>query len=103
MVKRYVKVPDPRDSRRFVRGIALNFKTIKEDWNVYELEDGTIVRIKLVAQSISYVEDPDTGDIMRSQTGEPIVNVRHQVIVVAEFPEGIIGEVKEVDESEGNE
>ena len=31
----------------------LNYESIKEDWNVYKLEDGTILKAKLAAVKIS--------------------------------------------------
>ena len=40
-----------------------------------------------MAQSISYVIDPDTGEIARNPLGEPLVNLRHNIAVAAEFPE----------------
>ena len=40
-----------------------------------------------MVQSISYVIDPDTGEIMRNPLGEPVINLRHSIIIAAEFPE----------------
>ncbi|HDI32182.1 MAG TPA: hypothetical protein ENF80_05140 [Thermofilum sp.] len=94
MGKRYINVPDPRNPKRLTRGLVVNFKTLKESWNEYELEDGTKVKVRLVAQSISYVLDPETGEIMRNPLGEPVINVRHSIIVTAEFPEENLQEVK---------
>ena len=87
MSERFVMVPDPRDPRKFIRGRVVGFKALKEDWNEYELEDGTRVRVKLVVQSISYALDPSTGEVIRSPSGEPVLNVKHSVVVAALFPE----------------
>lgn len=88
----FVNVPDPRNPSRMVKGKIVNFKVLKEDWNEYELEDGTIVQVKPVVQSISYVIDPETNEIIKTPTGEPVINVRHAVVINAIFPEQKGGE-----------
>jgi len=87
-------IPSPKG---LIRGKDLKFKTIREDWNIYELEDGTILRAKLVASKISRGIDPETGDIFYLEDrGEPLYNIRHTVIVVAEVPKELMKEPKEV-------
>ncbi len=68
------------------RGKAERFKILKEDWNEYELEDGTIVRVKLAVRQIIRMpgENP--------KTGEPFVNVWPDRPVVVAIPPG--GELK---------
>jgi len=83
-------VPDPRNPKRMIKGRVVNFKTLKEDWNEYELEDGTIVKIKIVVQSIAYVIDPESGEILRNPMGEPVINVRHGVVITATFPKEVL-------------
>jgi len=90
----YIRVPDPRDPKRLVLAKIVNFRTIKEDWNEYELEDGTIVKTKLIAQSMSYPLD-EQGNIIRTPTGEPVVNVRYTVIITAFHPKKRLIEVEE--------
>ena len=51
------------------------------------MEDGTKVRVKLVVQSISYIIDPKTNKIMRNPLKEPVINIRHNIVITAEFPE----------------
>ncbi|RLE78849.1 MAG: hypothetical protein DRJ51_08845 [Thermoprotei archaeon] len=95
MEKRFINVPDPRNPKRLTKGLIVKFKPVKEEWSEYELEDGTRVRAKLVVQSIAYVIDPDTGEIMRNPLKEPIINVRHTVVITAEFPEEKVSKVEE--------
>jgi len=61
-----------------VRAKDLKFKVLKEYWNIYELEDGTIIRVKVIALKISKAIDLKTGEILYvPETGEPLYNVRH--------------------------
>jgi hypothetical protein len=39
-----------------IDGISLNFKTLKENWNEYDLEDGTTLKFKSVVSDIVRVE-----------------------------------------------
>ena len=59
------------------------FETEKEDWNVYRTEDGSRVRIKLVATDIVRLDEFDPS------TGEPIYVVRSQNLLGLEVPEGL--------------
>lgn len=54
-----VRLPDGR----VVEGQEVNFETLKEGWNEYKLEDGTILKVKLVLAGVVRVEeyDPMTG------------------------------------------
>ncbi|MDL1957604.1 MAG: hypothetical protein LWW95_11270 [Candidatus Desulfofervidus auxilii] len=60
---------------------------LKEDWNEYKLEDGIKVKVKLVVQLISYIIDPRTNKIMRNPLKEPVINIRHNIVITAEFLE----------------
>ncbi len=91
--EKFINVPDPRNPNKLTKGLVVNFRTVKEDWNEYELDDGTRVRVKLVVQSIAYVIDPETGEILRNPLNEPVINVRHTIIITAEFPKEKISEV----------
>lgn len=55
-----VKVPV---GGKMVRGVEVGFKkTIKEDWNEYELEDGTILKMKNVVIRVVRTEKYDQND-----------------------------------------
>jgi len=47
-----------------VDAVRVGFTPIKEEWNEYKLEDGTILKIKLVLVDVLRTEkyDPITGD-----------------------------------------
>jgi len=56
------------------------FSALREDWNEYQLEDGTIVRVKIVIASIARVLDTE-GRITRNQEGVQNAVVRHATLV----------------------
>lgn len=69
----------------------LDYKTLREDWNLYELEDETLLKIKIVANKIARGIDPETSEILRVEnSGEPYYNVNYRVIVVAEVAEDLM-------------
>lgn len=53
----------------------LNFVTDQEPWNVYRLEDGTVIRAKIVMTRVTIREGAVTDD------GFPIYDLRWQHIV----------------------
>jgi len=57
----------------------LNYKTIKEDWNEYELEDGSVLRVKTVVTKISKMLEDDKKSLRYTSEGEPVYNVRYSV------------------------
>jgi len=57
----------------------LGFETIKENWNVYRLKDGTTLSIKLVLSSLSRTSKFDSR-------GEPIYIVQTQPIFKGKVP-----------------
>ena len=59
----------------------MNFKRATEEWNEYSLDDGTLVRIKLVATSIFRWNEP------HPTTGEARFTVRSNNVVSVEPPE----------------
>lgn len=74
-----------------VGGVDLTFKTIHEDWNLYELEDGSLIKAKLIAHKIARGIDPKTGDILRVlESGEPLYDVRYSVVIVAQVPKELM-------------
>ena len=70
-----------------------SFRTIREDWNEYEMASGVTVRVKTVVQKIGRVLDSD-GKPQFDAEGDPHVVVRSQIQVVssggpAEDAEGV--------------
>jgi hypothetical protein len=80
-----------------VTGTKVGFRTVKEDWNEYELEDGTKLYIKLVL-----------GDVVRfnelnPMTNEPVYQVLSQNIVRVKASKRAIQEVEEALKKEKTE
>lgn len=65
----------PRDKE------PVGFEVVKEDWNVYKLEDGTTLRVKLVLGQVFKLVGEKTPE------GEPVYQARSQNFVVAEVPQ----------------
>ena len=56
--------------------LSLRFKTIKEEWNEYDLEDGTTLRMKALVSDIVRVEghyDKENNPIYLVKSGNVIV------------------------------
>lgn len=87
----YKPHPDPEKAKRGeqVKAVFLDFEVIEEKWNVYELEDGTKVRVRIHATQFDKAIDPVTGEIIRWQR-KPQYGVGLGVEVVFECPEGIV-------------
>ena len=81
------RIPGPSG---FVLAQDLKYESIKEDWNVYKLEDGTILKAKLVAIKISRGLGEDGKSIFYTDTGEPLYNIRHTVLISTEISEELI-------------
>ena len=60
---------------RQVEGKAVEFLTRKEDFNEYQLTDGTILKIKMVATRIIRLEEEKAPD------GKPIYLIQSQNVV----------------------
>lgn len=86
----YKSHPDPEKAKRGekVMVVFLDFKVIHEDWNVYELEDGTKVRIKIHATQFDRAIEKESGQVMYDKGGKPLYGVGLGVETVFEFPEG---------------
>ena len=67
-MKKKLKVRLP--NRREIEAMDVDFETMKEDWNEYKLEDGTVLKFKTVVSSIIRTEDYDP------MTGDPVYHVR---------------------------
>lgn len=46
-------MPSALNSKETIVESSLNFKALKEEWNSYELEDGTVIELKLIVTKIS--------------------------------------------------
>jgi len=95
MVDRYVRIPHPFKPDTFVQGRVLEIKHSKEYWNEYELEDGTIVKVKLCVNHISIPLDPVTKKPLKKPNGEPIFNVNWTIHIVPLYPREKITEMEE--------
>lgn len=84
----YTVLQHPFRPGEIIRAKVLKFKTVKEDWNEYELDDGTRVRIKMEVNLIAAPIEPTTGSpLMNPQTGEPVINANWTVRFVTQFSE----------------
>jgi hypothetical protein len=64
-----------------VNALEVRFKSIHEDWNEYDLEDGSTVKMKTVVSEIVRLEneyDPE---------GNPVYNVKAGNLVVIKAPD----------------
>jgi hypothetical protein len=59
----------------------VDFETVREDWNEYRLEDGTILKFKTIVSSIIRTEEHDP------MTGDPVYHVRSTNILRVKVPE----------------
>ncbi|MHA1615877.1 MAG: hypothetical protein ACTSX9_00995 [Candidatus Njordarchaeales archaeon] len=63
---------------RTIEGEEIKFEPIKEDWNIYRLEDGRILKVKLVLVKVYKTSERDPI------TGEPIyVTVSTNVVTTS--------------------
>ncbi|MHC1611564.1 MAG: hypothetical protein ACXQTW_08265 [Candidatus Methanospirareceae archaeon] len=74
-----MKVRLPNGSE--VEATDVDFETVKEDWNEYKLEDGTVLKFKTVVSSIIRTENYDP------MTGDPIYHVRSTNILRVKVPD----------------
>ncbi|MFZ2071456.1 MAG: hypothetical protein WAV32_07680 [Halobacteriota archaeon] len=70
-------------NRREIEAMDVDFETIKEDWNEYKLEDGTILKFKTIVSSIIRTEDYDP------MTGDPVYHVRSTNVLRVKVPEDL--------------
>ena len=66
-----------------VDATELDFQTRKEDWNEYQLMDGTAIKMKLVVSDIFKV--PDEYD----NEGNPVYVVRSRNVLVVRSPDNL--------------
>lgn len=82
--------PDPEKAKmgEKVMAVFLDFKVIQEGWNVYELEDGTRVRVRVHATQFDRALDSETGETLCNREGKPQYGAGLGIETVFEFPEG---------------
>jgi len=68
---------------REVDAIEVDFQTRKEDWNEYQLMDGSTIKMKLVVSDIFRV--PDEWD----NEGNPVYVVRSNNVLVVRAPDNL--------------
>ena len=67
----------------WVNGIEVGFKPKKEDWNLYELEDGSILRVRpIVTKVVRTKKFHDTRN-------DPIYHVSSNIVLEADVPESL--------------
>jgi hypothetical protein len=77
-MERTIKVPF---QGKTVDGLDMDFKSIKEDWNEYQINDGTIVRMKVVVVNIAKVTDKYDNE------GNPVYIVKTSNVLAISAPE----------------
>ncbi|MCW7071256.1 hypothetical protein B6V00_02135 [ANME-1 cluster archaeon ex4572_4] len=75
---RKVKVRLPNGQE--IEAMDVDFETVKEDWNEYKLEDGTVLRFKTIVSSIIRTENYDP------MTGDPVYHVRSTNVLRVKVP-----------------
>lgn len=66
-----------------VNGENLDFETVKESWNQYQAEDGTLIKFKSIISLIVRLDE-------RKSDGEPIYVVKSTNIVESDVPEHLV-------------
>lgn len=77
-MERTIKVPF---EGKIVEGFEMGFKSINEDWNEYQVNDGTIIRLKVVVTNIAKIADKF------DQEGNPIYVVKSSNVLSVSPPE----------------
>jgi hypothetical protein len=87
----FTLLQNPFKPGEIIRAKILRTKTAKEHWNEYELDDGTMVRIKMEVNVIAEPVDPTTGGPLQNpQTGEPVIHANWTVRIVTQFSDAAI-------------
>lgn len=72
--------PTPQEIATLIVEDDIEFSVVEEKWSTYQLQDGTVISIKLIPVKVSRTSICDPN-------GEPIYNVNHQLLVKANIPE----------------
>jgi hypothetical protein len=70
------------DKGQEIFGNSIEFRTERESWNVYHLEDGTEIRLRVVVTNIIKTD-------LKNEAGEPIYIVRSQNVIDTRVPRNI--------------
>jgi hypothetical protein len=62
-------------------GQSIEFEVKSEPWTTYQLEDGTVVKAKVIMLDVVRLEE------FNEQTGEPIYQFAAQHIIAVQVPE----------------
>jgi hypothetical protein len=84
-----VQLSPERQKHTLSTGVEANlepvdFDTVKEDWNIYKLHDGTEVKIKLVTVGIALALDNQGNQIYNE--GETMVVVKSKTLISVHPP-----------------
>lgn len=60
---------------RNISGTEMSFRPTKEDWNEYQLEDGSVVKLRLVVSDIVKTKE-------KTPEGQPLVVVKSAMLVI---------------------
>jgi hypothetical protein len=66
-----------------IETVEVDFKVVKEDWNEYELADGTKIRMKAVTSLINRAIDLFDSD------GDPLYLVKSSNVLALSVPENL--------------
>ncbi len=65
---------------RIVEATEVGFKGLKEEWNEYQAEDGTVLRLKVVVSEIFRLDEYD-------QDNKPIYVIKSSNVLSSSVPE----------------
>lgn len=77
-MERSIKVPF---EGKIVEAVDIDYKTTKEEWNEYQVTDGSIIRMKVVITNIARLIDRYDSD------GNPIYVVKSSNVLAVSAPE----------------
>ena len=66
---------------RVLDGESIEFAIKEEPWGVYELKDGTKIRMRLIVSEVIRIKDAYTGE------GEPLYLIKSSNVVVTDVPD----------------
>ena len=68
---------------REVDATEIEFQTRKEDWNEYQLMDGTVIKMKLVVSEIFRI------DGMYDDVGNPVYQIKSTNVATVKSPDNL--------------
>lgn len=69
---------------KLVEAERINVEASNESWNIYELEDGSELRVKLVLASVLRIKDE------YSKTGEPVYVIKTETVIDPRVPDELV-------------